>query len=306
MANFPSFGLTLEEKSSLVVDVDALVSEAHDKLAQTPHLTDCDYEEALRILDKVDLLAKDCLQDDDEDEKEDDLGYFSSTAKAPRRRSLNQSLAEASVLRGDILRTLNDIPEARKAYTEAISRYPDDFPPHDAHAALTSSSSSRRPSLITRPSSSPVASMTTNMTVKRSVRRHREPVPPPNAATRAWNAILELSGSTSNTAVADTARRNSTPVNNNHATTSKQEKRRAVMWSAGTYEPSTPVTETADKSLYQQMQNLPVQIVGARKQVSIVERSDNPASDISASSTAMSGRGIQKKKKSSDLRALRS
>ncbi|KAK8136095.1 hypothetical protein PG984_004035 [Apiospora sp. TS-2023a] len=151
MANFPSFGLTLEEKSSLVVDVDALVAEAHDKLAQTPHLTDCDYKEALRILDEVDLLAKDCLQDDeeegedDEDEEEDDFGYFSSTAKAPRRRSLNQSLAEASVLRGDILRTLNDIPEARKAYTEAISRYPDDFPPRDAHAALTSSSSSRRP-----------------------------------------------------------------------------------------------------------------------------------------------------------------
>ncbi|KAK8136094.1 hypothetical protein PG984_004034 [Apiospora sp. TS-2023a] len=144
------------------------------------------------------------------------------------------------------------------------------------------------------------------MTTKRSVRRHRKPVPPPNAATRAWNAILELSGSTSNTAAADTARRNSTPVNNNHATTSKQEKRRAVMWSAGTYESSTPVTETADKSLHQQMQNLPVQNVGARKQVSIVERSDNPASDVSASSAVMPDRGIQKKKKSSDLRALRS
>lgn len=326
MANFPSFSLTLEEKSSIVADVDALVAEAHDMLALTPNPTRWDYDEALRLLEiEATMPAKDCLQYDEEEEEEDDedgSGPSSSLTKAYRRRSLNRSLAEASVLRGDILRTLSRILEARAAYIEVISRYPDDFPSPDAHAALTLSSS-RRPSLIPRPSSSPAPSLATpTMTAKRSVRRHHKAVQPPNAATRAWIALLELSNQDSTTSASDvpaanTTRRNSTPIhnnnnnNNNHAIMSKREKRRAGVWSAGIYEPDAPMAETREESLlHQHMERLsccvPIQDVGARKQVSIVERSDGSASDSSASSAARSDRSIQHKTKYRDLKTLRS
>ncbi|KAK7934843.1 hypothetical protein PG985_000338 [Apiospora marii] len=314
MANFPSFGLTLEEKSSLVVDVDALVAEAHDKLATTPHPTARDYDEALRILAGAEIMAKDCLEDDtDEDGEDEDDEYVSgpfspSTTRGPRRRSLNQSLAEASVLRGDILRTQNKLPEARRAYNEAIARYPDDFPPPDAHAALTSSSSSRRPSLIPRPASSPAPSPSSFMMAadKRSVRRHRQPSPPPNAAKRAWRALMELEPSASDSA----ARRNSTPANNR--TMSKRDKRRGGVWSAGIYEPSTPMAEPTEvEALLRQHREpscaeyLEIREVGARRQVRIVEGADGSASDSSsASSGARSDRSIQYKKRCSDLRIL--
>lgn len=304
MVDFPSFGLTLEEKSSLVVDVDALVAEAHDKLAMMPHPTDRDYEEVLQILKWAEIMARDCLEDDGEEEEEDDddedaeyvAGSFSPSAKKPRRRSLNQSLAEASVLRGDILRTQNKMAEARKAYNEAISRYPDAFLPPDAHAALTSAS--RRPFLIPRPASSPAVAAAK----RSSVRRHRRPSPPPGAARRAWRSLMELNLSPSET--------NSPPSNSR--TLSKRDKRRGGVWSGGIYEPGTPVAETTEAevaSLLRRHMETPswdvsAQNVEARKQVSIVRGGDDSASDSSASSGAMSSRSIQYKKKCGDLRTM--
>ncbi|KAK8066785.1 hypothetical protein PG997_013532 [Apiospora hydei] len=298
MAPFASFSLTPEEKSSLQSDIDALIAEVQRTLSAIPHPSVHDHREALRILHEATTMSRD-LQDENDDE--DDESEEDGSAKAHRARALKQSLAEAAVLRGDILRALGRVPSARAAYTEAISQYPDDFPPADAHSALTSARP-RRPSLIPPPLHLHLAL----------------PIPPPTAAKRAWTSLMELSSgedaATSPATTPDnTARRNSTPSGN--AAMSKRDKRRAGVWSAGYYETSSaPAPESNGEAvlkqhLEQQRQDAAadpaIQDVGARKMVCIVEQ-DEPASDSSASSARLSDHSIQHKKKCGDLRSMRS
>ncbi|KAK7966304.1 uncharacterized protein PG986_000581 [Apiospora aurea] len=290
---------------------------------RSPHPSIHDHREALRILHEATTMSRD-LQDENDDE--DDEDEEDGSAKAHRARALKQSLAEAAVLRGDVLRALGRVPEARAAYTEAISQYPDDCPPADAHSALTSARP-RRPSLIPRPStshshshshshSSSAASTHHTLAAKRSVRP--KPTPPPTAAKRAWNSLMELSNcedavispaTTSDT----TTRRNSTPSGN--AAMSKRDKRRAGVWSAGYYESgSAPAPESSGEAVLKQhleqqrrdaAADPAIQDVGARKMVRIVEQ-DEAASDSSASSARLFDRSMQHKNKCGDLRSMRS
>ncbi|KAK8035595.1 hypothetical protein PG993_010590 [Apiospora rasikravindrae] len=297
------FSLSPEEKSSLQSDIDALIASVQTTLAGIPNPSVHDHREALRILGEVSTMSRDLK---DEEDEEDDEGEQDGSATAHRARALKQSQAEAAVLRGDILRALGQIPEARAAYTEAISQYPDDFPPADAHASLTSRT--RRPSLIPRPSSSSAS------THKRSVRP--KPIPPPNAAKRAWTSLIELSyleDPAAPTTTSDTTRRNSTPSGN--AAMSKRDKRRAGVWSAGYYESgSAPAPESSGEAVLKQhieqqrwdsAADPAIQDVGAQKMVRIVERDEAP-SGSSASLASVSDRSIQYKKKCGDLRSLRS
>lgn len=330
MANFPSFGLTLEEKSSLQTDIDNLVTEAHSILKVAGHPTDHDYSAALYVLTEAITVAKDLLDgevddDDEDDDQDDDQDQKDATT---RRYALGKSLADAHVLRGDILRAQGQIPEALHAYTEVISRYPDTFPHSNAHAPLTSSTSSpptstrpRTGSLIPRPTTSPGPDDTKT---RRSSHRRKSQSPPPNAANRAWKAVLELSQPqgpkpypplTSDNGRVSAAWRNSTPSNN--AALSKREKRRAGVWNAG-YQcesgapsPSPTVAEARQAMVERKLDELRrdtkpdvrVQEVWARKQVRIVER-DEDSSDSSASSASVGAdRSIQHKKKYEDLRS---
>ncbi|KAK8040770.1 hypothetical protein PG994_013777 [Apiospora phragmitis] len=309
MVNFPSFTLTLEDKSSMQADVDALIAEAQDKLALAPYPTMHDYRDAYGILKEATMLIKDLLKDLDEEKGEDDGDEDgSSPTKAYRRQTLNHSLAEASLLRGDVLDYFDKIPEARAAYTDAFTRCPAASPAPDAHAALTSAP--RKPSQIPRPSASSASAAT--LASKRTARRER-----------AWDALKELSryrdvvpGPSATTSTSDmtsgtTTRRSSTQ--SDHVRVSRRERRRAGIWDSVYYPHTVQEVDTRedminlhiDRLRWDPETDVPTQDVGAQKKVSIVEY-DESASGSSASSAVGSDRSIQHKKKCTDRRTLRS
>ncbi|KAK8100066.1 hypothetical protein PG999_010440 [Apiospora kogelbergensis] len=329
MTNFPTFGLTLEEKASLQTDVNNLITEAHKILHPAGYPTDHDYDSALSVLAEAITLAKDLFDDEEEEDEEDeyedeDEDYILDQEQkdaTKRRCAAGRSLANAHVLRGNILRAQGHIPEARHAYTEAISRYPDHFPSSASTTPISYSPiRSSVPRFLTYPE--PKTAETRERT---PYPRRKSATPPTNPAQQAWNALLELSrhqdpkpypplASDNRRGAAAVARRNSAP--SNVRTLSKREKRRAGVWTAG-YQCETDgkrpspaearqalVNKHIDHLRQRREPDVVVRAVAARKNVRVVEAdSDSTDSSTSSATFSSSDRSIQHKEKCGDLRS---
>ncbi|KAK8112088.1 uncharacterized protein PG998_008545 [Apiospora kogelbergensis] len=304
MTNFPTFGLTLEEKASLQTDVNNLITEAHKILHPAGYPTDHDYDSALSVLAEAITLAKDLFDDEEEEDEEDeyedeDEDYILDQEQkdaTKRRCAAGRSLANAHVLRGNILRAQGHIPEARHAYTEAISRYPDHFPTQDRRDTRTNPVPA---SQVRDPADQPRAA---------GLERPAGAQPPPGP-----QAVPPLASDNRRGAAA-VARRNSAP--SNVRTLSKREKRRAGVWTAG-YQCETDgkrpspaearqalVNKHIDHLRQRREPDVVVRAVAARKNVRVVEAdSDSTDSSTSSATFSSSDRSIQHKEKCGDLRS---